>query len=558
MSSHDDTNLTKGEWAVFWGLSLLNLLPVWAFRYFAGQDTANHLYAVETLRALLDGSAPRGLAETFAAALTPKSNELFHLLMLGLCRLGVSLDLAHRLILSGYALGFPLAGLFCARAATGRPPVVALLLLPLVWNWFALQGLYNYILSLVPTLLWLGIVARDGGRPRLRAAIVLGVAAVTVYLAHMGTFLALLLVTAVRILCPADGSTLSLGQRVRRALPLACALVPSFAIMAWTFDRTLVAHVPAEPTVSGLELYGPLDAAGAFFVEFVMRYHLRDLAILGPVLVALMAIPIAASRAIRRKLLASGNAASAVAEAPPRWPLHAACALAILYFTLPHIMIGSDCSPRLRPLIVFCLLCYAGVALSNRARGRVALLALVSGIIGTASLCLDFARFNRNLDDFTSGIPFVREGTRLYPMVFDERGTSLLVRPYLHAWGYYGLARHAVTPFAFAWHETRFPYRYRDLPLHGARMPSDGEDEPYALAQGRLCAAVRRFAPSLDCATIRADAESRLATLGGAYDYVLTWAAPADFTSLLGTRGYRLLHGQGAMALYEPPGQGRK
>jgi hypothetical protein len=555
MRTGSETGLTTGEWAVFWAISLLNLIPVWAFRYFPGQDTANHLYAVEIIRVLLSGGAPRAVAETFAANLAPQSNVLFHVFMLGLDRLGISLDLAHRLILSGYALGFPLAGLFCVRAATGRCPVLALLLLPLVWNWFALQGLYNYVLSLVPALVWLGIVARDGGRLRPRVAVMLGLAAVAVYLAHTGTFVALLCVTVVRVVRPADGSKLSLSERLGSAGSLACALAPAGALAASTFDRIFAANAPAEATVSRLEMCGLLEAAGAFFVEFAMRYHIWELAILGPALVLLMAIPLAAARAERRRPVALGTTERAPDRRAPRWPLHAALLLATLYFALPHITFGSDLSPRLRPLIVFCLLCYAGVRLSARARRLVVLLTVASGTIGAAALCFECKTFNRSLDDFASGIPFVREGSRLYPMVFDERGASVLVRPFLHAWGYYGVSRHVVTPFAFAWHETRFPYRYRELPLHelGSRLPSDGEDEPYALVQGRQCEAIRRFSPSLTCAEIRANTESRLATLGGEYDYVLTWAAPSDFATLLDARGYRLLHSQGNLALYESP-----
>ena len=92
----------------------------------------------------------------------------------------------------------------------------------------------------------------------------------------------------------------------------------------------------------------------------------------------------------------------------------------------------------------------------------------------------------------------------------------------------------------------------RSLPP-GSRLPSDAEDEPYALVQGRLCRAVNRWAASISCAEVRQEAEIRWATLGRAYDYLLTWAAPGDFSALLSARGYRLVHAQGRLALYEPP-----
>ncbi len=520
-------------------VSIANLIPIWAFHYFPGQDTGDHLYAVAVLHALGNRSAPPAIAAAFASALGLKTNVLFHALMLALLRLPISIDVAHRLVLSAYALALPLCGLYCARAAAPASAPLALLLLPLVWSWFAVQGLYNYVLSLPPALVWLGIVARDGGRPRPAAAVALGVAAVIVFLAHAVTFAVLLLVTAIRILVPADGTRVSLAARLRGAGTAALALAPALVLQVVSWRGLWGSHLPPEPTLSRWEMYDVPSAVGTFFIEFAVRYHLADLAVLGPPLVVLMAVPLAARRS---------------SEAP-RWPLFAALVLAILYLASPHIVFGSDLAPRLRPLVVFALFCYGGVILSPRARRRVTLLALCSGLGGVVLLADSFRSLDHSLDDFSSGIPFVRRGSRVYPVIFDPRSPSILVKPFLHAWGYYGLARDVVTPYAFAWHETRFPYRYRELPLHGPRspFPSDAEDEPYALIEGRLCAAERRFSPSLSCDDVRVQAEARIVTLAGAYDYLLTWAAPRDFTTLLAARGYRLLHAQGALGLYQPP-----
>ena len=552
MALHESSRegaLTRAEGLVFAVVTAANLIPIWAFRYFPGQDTGDHLYAVEVLRALGDGTAPPGLASAFASTLALKTNVLFHGLMLGLLRLGLSIALAHRLVLSGYALALPLAGLFCVRAAAPRSAPLALLLLPLVWSWFAVQGLYNYVLSLPPALVWLGIVARDGARPRPAAMLALAASALVVFLAHAVTFSVLLLITAIRIAFPGDGSRVESAPavRLRAAGPVALALLPSLLLAAVSWRGGVPAQGPSEPTVSSWEMYDLPSAIGAFFVEFAMRYHLLDLAALGPPLLVLIGAPLLARRA------------SASPEAP-RWPLHAAGILALLYLLSPHIVLGSDLSPRLRPLLVFALLCYGGVALSPVARRRVAMLALATGLGGAALLCRDFRSLGRALDDFSSGIPFVRRGSRVYPVIFDPRSPSILVKPFLHAWGYYGLARDVTTPYAFAWHPTRFPYRYRELPVHAvdSAFPSDAEDEPYALIEGRLCTSVRRFSPSLSCDEVRARAEARILALGASYDYLLTWAAPADFRSLTAARGYRLVHEQGLLSLYEPPVAGAR
>ena len=294
--------LTRAEWAVFAVVTAANLVPIWAFRYFPGQDTGDHLYAVEVLRALADGTAPPGLASAFAPALGLKTNVLFHGLMLGLLRLGLSIELAHRLVLSGYALALPLAGLFCLRAAAPASAPLALLMLPLVWSWFAVQGLYNFVLSLPPALVWLGIVARDGGRPRPVAAVALAASAVVVFLAHAVTFSVLLLVTGIRIAFPGDGArahSTTIPAPVARLVaagPSALALLPSLLLAVASCRVGVTATAPSEPTVSRWEMYDFPSALGAFFVEFAMRYHLIDLALLGPPLLVLIGVPLLARR----------------------------------------------------------------------------------------------------------------------------------------------------------------------------------------------------------------------------------------------------------------------
>jgi hypothetical protein len=543
------SRLTSPEWAIVAVVSLANLLPIWCFRYFPGQDTANHLYGGEVLRALLSGSAPSELARTFSPALGLKSNIVFHALLLGLGHLGLSIELAHRVILSLYALAFPFAALFCARRATPNGVPLALLFLPLAWNWFALQGLYNYVLSLVPALVWLGLLARDGGRPRAAAAIAIAIAALAVYLCHLGTFVALTFVSALRVVFPESRVGPTLRGRLMSAGPLAMALAPT-AVLAFVVALRGTA-APAEPSLSTWEGYSSIEALGAFFVEFAVRYHLIDLLVLGPPLLVLIILPLRAARASRR--LASTTDPSGARA--PSWPLWAAASLMVLYLVLPHIVTGSDVSPRLRAPIVFCLFCYAGVTLSARARRLVSALALVTGIASAGLLCASFSDLNRELEDFTSGIPLVRRGARLYPMVFDPRSPSILVKPFLHAWGYYGVERDVATPFGFAWHPSRFPYRYRDLPVHAEQgaLPSDSEDEPYALLQGRECDAIRRLSPSRSCDAIKRETEERLARLGASYDYVLTWRAPPSFATFLRARGYSVLHAQGAMLLFESP-----
>ena len=291
---------------------------------------------------------------------------------------------------------------------------------------------------------------------------------------------------------PNDREPNTLRARVASAGPVALALAPALVVACMGALVTFGPASPSEPTLSAWEPYGVPMAAGAFFIEFAVRYYAADLLVLGPPLLVLILLPLWAAK--RTPLHEAGR------PNPPRWPLGAAAILAILYIILPHIVSGSDASPRLRPLVVFCLFCYGGVTLSTRARRLLSTLALLSGLLSVGLLCISFAGINRQLDDFTSGTAFVRRALDSTRWSSTPAPLPILVKPFLHAWGYYGVERDIVTPFAFAWHPTRFPYRYRELPIQSqaGALPSN-EDEPYAMMEGRACQAARRLAPSRTC-----------------------------------------------------------
>ncbi len=323
--------------------------------------------------------------------------------------------------------------------------------------------------------------AAGPGRPRRFA---LALAAVVVFLAHAVTFAVLLLVTAIRILWPGDGTRLSLAGRLRNAGPATLALAPALILQLVSWRGLWGSHLPPEPTLSRWEMYDFPSAVGSFFVEFAVRFHLADLAALGPPLVVLIAVPLAARRA------ASVSA--------PRWPLLAALVLAILYLVSPHIVFGSDLAPRLRPLIVFALLCYGGVVLSPRARRRVTLLALVSGLGRRGAPGPELPQPRPRAGRLRLGDPLraPREprlpGHLRSPLAVDPgqavpaRLGLLRPRPRRRHPLRVRLARDAASLTATA----SCPLHHRDSPF-----PSDAEDEPYALIEGRLCAADTALLP---------------------------------------------------------------
>ena len=501
-------------------MSLANLVPVWAFRYFPGQDTPNHLYARrDHPRRCSTARRPRRSRPRSR----PRSRSSRTCCSTGSCWGSAGWasrsTSPHRLVLSGYALAFPLAGLACLRAANPRNAALALLLLPLVWSWFALQGLYNYVLSLAPALVWLGIVARDGGRPGRRAG--------------RGR-----LARGARRLPRPRGDVRRAAARDRGARRASrrrpagpCSAIGCSRRRRWRSSSRRRSRSP----LSGLG--GAARARVAARADGVALGELRSAGGGGRVLRrARDALP----RPGARGAGAAGGGAARRSRSPPRGGGRPAgrragrssrrCCSRRLYFALPHIVFGSDASPRLRPLILFCLCCYAGVSLSRRARRRVAALALASGLLGAATLSAGLRALRPGPRRLRLGNPPGPPGEPPLPDGVRSEGRfgpGAAVPACLGVLRHRPPRRHAV--------RVRLARVALPLPVPRAaaarrRLAAAVRRRGRALRarrRGACAAAVRRQAPSLSCADVRRDAEERLARLGAGYDYVLTWAAPA-------------------------------
>ena len=318
-----------------------------------------------------------------------------------------------------------------------------------------------------------------------------------VFLAHAVTFSVLLLVTAIRIAFPADGSRVDstvaagAGGPAAAAGPVALALLPSLLLAAASWRGGVAGGSSSEPTVSSWEMYDFPSAIGAFFVEFAMRYHLIDLAVAGAT----------AARADRRAAPGPPGRRKRPRRRAGRFTRRGSWRFSTSL--LPHIVLGSDLTPRLRPLVVFALLCYSGVALSPRGPAP----------RGAAGPGLGSGR---------RGAP----GPRL-PQSRPRAG-RLLVGNSLRAPGQPGLPGDLRSPFTLDPGQavparlgvlrprprrrhplSRSPGTRRAFPTATAScrcirldsaFPSDAEDEPYALDRG---APLRRRAALLAVALLR-------------------------------------------------------
>jgi hypothetical protein len=207
--------------------------PFWAGRFLPLLDLPQHLGLAAVLARAGDRSSP--LAAYYAIDPWPTPYWGYYGSMWALTRI-FPLELANRLVLTAYAVGFPLA---CAYllASFGRDRRWAVFSVPLVFSTNLFFGFATFLVAVPLVLLGLGLTERHlaGERARARHAVPLALVAVLVYLGHAQAYLVLGLGVVVIGAVHARG----LRWAAARSLPY----LPSLALFAaWVARSFGAAH----------------------------------------------------------------------------------------------------------------------------------------------------------------------------------------------------------------------------------------------------------------------------------------------------------------------------
>jgi hypothetical protein len=145
-------------------LVVLPILPIWLLDHFPTQDGFAHLQTVRWLESYLlgGGDLPDVLVPTLAPF--PNWGSQFFLLITSQW---LGLDFAHRMLLTGYVVLFPLVFRWNMRALGHGER--SWFILPITLNHFLFFGFYNYLLGLIVVLVLIGVLIRvdEGQRKHL-------------------------------------------------------------------------------------------------------------------------------------------------------------------------------------------------------------------------------------------------------------------------------------------------------------------------------------------------------------------------------------------------------
>ncbi len=146
--------LGRGGLVLFVGLLILQLVPLWSVATVPTQDGPVHLEISAQIRRLAGGGD--GLTERYLRLkLRPEPNWLVYLPLAAALE-AVPPRTAEKLLLSLYALALPLSALYAARAVAPAGAAAAFLAFPLVFNYPAHMGFYDFSFTLPLFYLTLG------------------------------------------------------------------------------------------------------------------------------------------------------------------------------------------------------------------------------------------------------------------------------------------------------------------------------------------------------------------------------------------------------------------
>lgn len=176
---------------IFYGLILINVIPVFCFQYFPTMDGAAHLYNVQLIRELLEGNGFISDYFKLQNSIVPNWMGHFFLLLYGFV---FSPNWAEKLMLITYFIGLPLTFRYFINQITSiynkplNQSLAVYLIFPLTYSMTLHYGFFNFSFGLVFLFWTLGYFFKSYGSMTNRKGLVFGVLLLMTYLSHFFVF----------------------------------------------------------------------------------------------------------------------------------------------------------------------------------------------------------------------------------------------------------------------------------------------------------------------------------------------------------------------------------
>ncbi len=231
----------RAELLIFTIVTILNLLPFVATRFFPSMDGASHLTNSNIINQLVFHHNSL-FSQFFMINPEPVPNWTSHLLI-SLFTLVMPAFLAEKILLTLLLIGTPFAFRSLMSTISPKNTLYAFLIFPFTHSMFFFFGFFNFCMGILLLLITLNYWLRHGRQPGIRQTMILALLVAITYFSHIVLFGLLLILIAVHIatasvmalLCEKANTKAILLQFLRKALTISLAAIIPLILFAYFF-----------------------------------------------------------------------------------------------------------------------------------------------------------------------------------------------------------------------------------------------------------------------------------------------------------------------------------
>jgi hypothetical protein len=469
--------------------------PFWSGRFLPFLDMPQHLGLAAVVTHYRDPAT--AFARTYAVdpVVTPYWGYYGAMWILGSGGRGLPLELANRLLFTGYAIGIPLAAAYLL-ASFGRDRRWAVLTIPLVFNTNLFLGFATFLLSMPLFLMALGLSERHLAEERTRArhVLLLALLSTLVFLCHVQTYLLLGLCVLILLLVHALAHARGLGWLAARG----AAYLPSLALFACWSWRSFVRPDRASmaPHTVHHDAFGTPGELGAIYEPWRVVLTTMPERLMGAftdgsdgrialALLAVFAVALLVSHGPVPVRVADGAASNGAGPGATslrrraRWMLAHRCDLLLLALIASYLFLPMQISGQWYLNARYLVFGALGLPLllAGPVRGRRTALLGAAGVLALLACANTAAKihaFQRQVGPFDAIVGALPPRGRVLGLPFDNgSGGPLRLWPFLHWAGYHQVFAGGDVGFSFAGLPS-IPVRYRS----GMQAPHPYEWRP--------------------------------------------------------------------------------
>jgi len=425
-------------------LILINLTPIWFFKYFPTQDGSTHIH---TAQAIKDYNKPEYIKfrEYYQINLSPFPNWSAQIVLILFMYVFPSL-IAEKLLLTVYAVLLPLSVIYMINGVNERKSyfgIPQLMSLLFVHNFLLYMGFYNFVLSLPPCFYALGYWWRNRDKLKIKQALILNALLFSTYFSHIVSYAVLVVLMIMLSFIYLTIECVKQYKTVRKLESIASYLIKIAVVLASITPSAVLMYIYLNKSGVSQNYPSIRELIKALFPIETLYYISKTQKIIA-YSVSILIILLILYTLIHDKLRAKGNILEFNLSGKDYF-LFSSFTMLIIYLAAPSDMAGGGfISNRLILYPPLLLLPWISANYQKIVKQVIAGVIIVLCLVNVSMLNYYVWKFNGVMQEFVSGVDLVGNDNAIIGLMRNRMGWFLRVEPYAGGTNYYCIDRRNV------------------------------------------------------------------------------------------------------------------